>query len=139
MSRAVGIPAVRGGEDVNHLDTHLLVWLYLLRLDPLSPRARALVADGGLAVSPIAVLELTYLKEVGRLTVDGPTIVASLQDQLGLRIDDTPFPAVVGEAHTQRWTRDPFDRLIVAQALVAGAALVTADSLMRENVPAAVW
>jgi len=124
---------------LTHLDTHLLVWLYLPRLDLLSPRAKVLLGQGDLAVSPMAVLELTYLKEIGRLTVDGPTIQASLQDQLGITVDGTPFPVVVGEAHAQSWTRDPFDRLIAAQALVAGATLVTADAIMRDHVANAVW
>jgi PIN domain nuclease of toxin-antitoxin system len=37
------------------------------------------------------------------------------------------------------WTRDPFDRLIAAQALVANATLVTKDTLMSKHCPAALW
>ncbi len=37
------------------------------------------------------------------------------------------------------WTRDPFDRLISAHAIVANAPLVTADETIREHLPLAVW
>ena len=37
------------------------------------------------------------------------------------------------------WTRDPFDRLIAAHAIVAGAPLLTADRGILENLPLATW
>lgn len=37
------------------------------------------------------------------------------------------------------WTRDPFDRLIVANALADGADLVTADERIRQHTDIAVW
>ena len=124
---------------LSHLDSHILVWLYLPRLDLLSPRAKQALEEGDLAVSPMAVLEVTYLREIGRLATDGPTVLGSLHDQFGLVMDETPFPRVIDEAHTQSWTRDPFDRLIAAQALAAGATLVSADEAMRKHVPHSVW
>lgn len=87
----------------------------------------------------MAELEIAYLCEIGRLKVDGKAVVASLHDQVGLLADPTPFAAVITTAHAQAWTRDPFDRVIAAQALVAGAALVTADDTIRDNVPNTIW
>ena len=37
------------------------------------------------------------------------------------------------------WTRDPFDRLIAAQALVSGERLLTRDRLIRANCSWAFW
>ena len=37
------------------------------------------------------------------------------------------------------WTRDPFDRLLVATALLHQAPLVTCDTRIQENFPGAVW
>jgi PIN domain nuclease of toxin-antitoxin system len=124
---------------LTHVDSHVLVWLYLPRLDLLSPRARRVIDAGDVGASPMAVLELTYLAEIGRLTVDGPTIFASLGQQLGLVLDETGFARVVEEAHVQRWTHDPFDRIIAAHAVAAGAPLLTADAVMRRHVPGSVW
>ncbi len=87
----------------------------------------------------MAILELTYLKEIGRLTVDAATIVEALTDELGLGIDGSSFHDVVTTAHRLYWTRDPFDRLIAAQALTAGATLLSADRSMLDNVDVAVW
>jgi PIN domain nuclease of toxin-antitoxin system len=46
----------------------------------------------------------------------------------------------VARAATEiRWTRDPFDRMIAAQAIVADAPLVTADRTILEHLPQATW
>lgn len=37
------------------------------------------------------------------------------------------------------WTRDPFDRLISAHAIVANAPLITADETIRKHLSLAVW
>jgi PIN domain nuclease of toxin-antitoxin system len=37
------------------------------------------------------------------------------------------------------WTRDPFDRLISAHAIIANTPLVTADGMIREHLPLAIW
>jgi len=126
---------------LTHLDTHVLVWLYLPRLDLLSDLARDTIEDpqSALAVSPMAILELTYLYEIGRLRVGGEDIFAGLERDLNLTLDRTPFADVVAKAHPLSWTRDPFDRLIAAQALSAGARLVSSDGAIRQNLASAVW
>jgi PIN domain nuclease of toxin-antitoxin system len=55
------------------------------------------------------------------------------------RLSDEPFGAVAAGAIEQRWTRDPFDRLIVAQAELAGAELVTKDQSIRTHYRGARW
>lgn len=46
---------------------------------------------------------------------------------------------LVQAAASLAWTRDPFDRLIAAHAIVAGAPLITADQTIQENLSLAVW
>lgn len=46
---------------------------------------------------------------------------------------------VVEAATGISWTRDPFDRLISAHAIVANAPLITADETIRANLPLATW
>jgi len=43
------------------------------------------------------------------------------------------------EAIERDWTRDPFDRLIAAQAALARARLLTRDDLLRRHFPSAFW
>ena len=90
-------------------------------------------------VSPMVELELTYLYEVGRVTEPASAPLSSLRRTLGLQVDDAPFTEVAQAAAPLSWTRDPFDRLIAAHAIVANAPLVTADETIRENLPLAIW
>lgn len=124
---------------LTQLDTHVVLWLHEPRLDLLSEPAAEAIEEGELTVSPMTLLELRYLYELGRTTVDGSTVLEHLEELIGLRVDDTSFRRVVSVAAEQTWTRDPFDRLIAAQALASGAKLVTADKTIRANLSIAVW
>jgi len=65
---------------------------------------------------------------------------ADLEYELGLRVCDLSFSRVVDAARDDGWTRDPFDRLIVANAKANGLAyLISADEDIRKNYQRAVW
>jgi PIN domain nuclease of toxin-antitoxin system len=66
-------------------------------------------------------------------------VLDALNATAGLAVCDAPFPAVVRAAEGMRWTRDPFDRLITAQASLFDAPLVTKDELLHRHYPRAVW
>lgn len=123
-----------------YLDTHILVWLYqdgAARLTPLG--VRAIEGAEQLLISPMVELELTYLHEIARINCSGPTILDSLRRDIGLETCKQPFAAVVGEALALDWTRDPFDRIIVAQAAHRVAPLLTADQNIHKHYSAAIW
>lgn len=122
-----------------HLDTHVLVWLHQGRSRELPPAVRELLDTEPLAISPMVVLELDLLHEVGRTTGPGTEVVTALRDAVGLTVDSAPFAVVVRNAANLTWTRDPFDRLICAQALAAGETLLTRDRRIRGNLDAARW
>jgi len=79
------------------------------------------------------------LFELRRIAADATTILARLSEQIGLTVCETPFVHVVDAARTFAWTRDPFDRLIVANAMADGAPLLTADETILANFKDAVW
>lgn len=122
-----------------HLDTHIVCWLYEARVDLLSEPARAAIERGRLFVSPIVDLELQYLHEIGRISKGPTAILAALATEIGLAVDGQPLAAIVSRARDLSWTRDPFDRLIVAGTLLAGGRLVTKDTLIRKHCKAALW
>ena len=124
---------------MTYLDTHVLLRLYLGDLDKLSASARKLIEEEDLFVSPAAVLELELLREIGRLDPSASHVVAALEQCIGLRICDLPFRSVVQHALKESWSRDPFDRLIVANAKANGAALVTKDEKIRRHYASAIW
>lgn len=121
------------------LDTHVVVWLYEdpRRLIPQPVRKR--LEDESLALSPFVRLELQYLYEVGRVSVPAQAIVDELGPRLELALTDPPSALICQTATSLNWTRDPFDRLISAQALAAATPLVTKDRTIREHLPLAWW
>lgn len=123
-----------------YLDTHVVAWLHGLGAAALSkPAAAAIEAADDLRCSPMVRLELEYLHEIGRTSQPALPVLDALQTSLGLRLCDAPFAAVVREAESQKWTRDPFDRIIVAQAALHSAPLVTKDQHLHSSYPAALW
>ncbi|MEZ5614489.1 MAG: PIN domain-containing protein [Rhodocyclaceae bacterium] len=122
-----------------HLDTHVVCWLYEARIDLLSDAARAAIEAGRLFVSPIVDLELQYLHEIGRIGKGPAAVLSALAAEIGLAIDQQPLEKIVGRARELHWTRDPFDRLIVATSLLSGGHLVTKDTLIRKHCKSALW
>lgn len=117
----------------------MAVWLYLPRLDLFSDRARALLEAREPVISPMALLELEHLREVGRLRASSAEILESLHIQLGLRVLDLEFGRVIHSALAQTWTRDPFDRLIVGHAAAARGELLTRDEVIHAHFRGAAW
>lgn len=122
-----------------HLDTHVALWLHTERIDRLPARARRLVEEEAIAVSPMLELELALLHEIGRLAATPEEVVGQLAEVLGVGRSGAPFSSAVREAARLTWTRDPYDRLICGTALADGASLLTADRLIRANLPSAAW
>lgn len=122
-----------------HLDTHVVAWLFAGSVASLSETSRQAIEAHDLRISPMVLLELGYLYEIGRTTEPGEHVVGRLEAEIGLQICNLPFPAVAQRALEQRWTRDPFDRVIVSQALFAEAPLLTRDRTIHDNYPAALW
>jgi PIN domain nuclease of toxin-antitoxin system len=123
-----------------YLDTHVLAWLYAGGGAALpSAPARRLEEAAEIRISPMVRLELQYLYEIGRVREPALPVLDALESALGLVVCSAPFSLVVREAEKLDWTRDPFDRLIVAQASVHEAPLLTRDGMIHEHYPHAVW
>jgi PIN domain nuclease of toxin-antitoxin system len=124
---------------VIYLDTHVLVKLWLGSMDDLGAAARRAISEHDLLASPAAVLELEFLHEIRRLVPTAKSLVATLGGQFGLRVCDLPFNTVVEHALSEKWGRDPFDRLIVANARANSASLVTRDQKIHRHFSRAIW
>jgi PIN domain nuclease of toxin-antitoxin system len=122
-----------------YLDTHVVIWLYAGEVERLSRAVRKLLEEEGLLISPASILEIGMLWETGRITIDARTLLGSLEESLNLTTCDLPFAKIAATALQLEWTRDPFDRLIVAQAWARGSKLVTKDRTIRRNYRNALW
>jgi len=124
---------------VIYLDTHVLVRLYQGEIEKLSEAARREIEHNDLLVSPAAILELEYLHEIGRLEPSAAKLMATLNSDLRTKICDIAFPAIVEQALKEKWSRDPFDRLIVAHAKAGNAPLISKDENIRRHYRRAIW
>lgn len=79
------------------------------------------------------------MHEIGRARDPAPVMLAALRQSIGLEISDVSLAELTHAAMGLIWTRDPFDRMIAAQAIVADAPLVTADRTILANLPLATW
>ena len=122
-----------------HLDTHIVCWLYEGRSELLTPAALQAVESGLLQTSPVVQFELTYLHEIGRISRDGSYVLDALAKDIGLSVGDVSLAQVMKIAGALTWTRDPFDRMIVAHAMIADAVLVSKDRLIRKHCDQAIW
>jgi PIN domain nuclease of toxin-antitoxin system len=111
------------------LDTNALLWLQRGH-----PRSRPLNRwDGRLYVSPASLLELQLLVEVGRLRLRPQASVTDLVRDERWLLDDPPAARWFDRALAAGWTRDPFDRLLVAHAQLRGWRIATGDTVILEH------
>lgn len=123
-----------------YLDTQVAVRLAAGDLKKLSRTARSALERYDLLVSPMVRVELEYLHELGRCGADASTTLAFLEDTCNLAVCSIPFDEVARAACRESWTRDAFDRVIVAQARAAGDAyLITSDEHIRAHYAKAIW
>lgn len=125
------------------LDTHTLLWWSFNETDRIPKAAAAHIRnpDNDVLVSSASVWEIATKFRIGKLPQAKPFI------------DD--FDGVIrrsGATHLATdWThalaagllpgphRDPFDRLLIAQAKIEGAAVVSADAVFADYGVATVW
>jgi PIN domain nuclease of toxin-antitoxin system len=113
-----------------YLDTHVVIWLYAGETAKLSQTATELINTNELLISPIVLLEMNYLYEIGRVSQPAEAVFSDLS-HLDLKVCEKSFKEVVRQALNCNWTRDPFDRLIVGHASIGGDLLLTKDETIR--------
>ncbi|MCK5524136.1 MAG: PIN domain-containing protein [Thiomargarita sp.] len=126
-------------EQLIYLDTHAAVWLYTDKIEKFPAETLNLIENHSIRLSPMVLLELGYLHEIGRLQDSAKMVISSLKETLDLSICDLDYLKVINVALELTWTRDPFDRIIVAQSTVNQSTLVTKDTLIRNHYPQAFW
>lgn len=113
------------------LDTHVFLW-WLDDNDRLGQHTHSLIADSEniVYVSAASILEIAIKKRLGKLKAP---------DQLANILEEEGFtPLVIAPHHAEHsgtlpaFHKDPFDRLLIAQAQAEGLELVTVDSVFPE-------
>lgn len=121
------------------LDTHIIIWLYSKDFSQFTPKVQKLLHSSELIVSPMVRLELALLYEIGRVDSPPDMVFRDLQSTLPITVLDLDFALASKEAENLQWTRDPFDRLIVATSQATGIPLLTKDRNILANFKLAIW
>lgn len=114
------------------LDTHVLLW-WLQDNARLGPRARGFIADPAnqIMISVATPWEISVKHRIGKMDNSGAAVLDTLVEQGMTMIDLSPAHLRVLEAMPLHH-RDPFDHLIIAQALAEQAIVVTDDAKFSE-------
>jgi PIN domain nuclease of toxin-antitoxin system len=111
------------------LDTHILLWL--MQDDPrLSQRARGIIDNSAeVYISAASIWEIAIKWRLGKID-ENPEELDAAMEKAGLI--DLPISKrhVVSKAKLPMLHRDPFDRLLVAQAIEEHLQFVTADPML---------
>lgn len=118
------------------LDTNVLLFLALDR-SRISPATLAAVTapDAGLHVSPVSAIEIAIKSSLGKLTLpkafqtDFQGAFSSLVDRMGATLLDLDLHAISRLQTLPLIHKDPFDRLLIAQALEYDLEIVSSDGV----------
>ena len=113
------------------LDTHFVVWIAgeskRIKKFPWLEKYRPWT------ISPVSILEIQFLTEVGRLGFNYREFTKTLSSDPRFVTDDVSLATLVEKAASLSWTRDPFDRLIAGNSLARRLLLCSTDSNVLEN------
>jgi len=124
------------------LDTHVLLW-WLVDDERLSERARRLRADAGSEIyfSAASSWELAIKVALGRLRLPSPprTLIPKVLREQSIRPLEITHTHALAVADLPPHHRDPFDRMLVAQARLERMAIVSGDPMISEYGTKIIW
>jgi PIN domain nuclease of toxin-antitoxin system len=124
------------------LDTCTFLWIATGDA-ALSVNARDAVADPGndVFLSAVSAWEIAVKSALGRLPLPQSPVVLVPDLRSRHRIEPLPLDerAALTVAQLPELHRDPFDRMLVCQAIMGGLTLVTPDSLIRQYPVPTLW
>jgi PIN domain nuclease of toxin-antitoxin system len=124
------------------LDTQCLLWWFTEPERLNSNTIEQIVLEGNeLFFSVASAWEIAIKVGIGKLPLSEPvdTYIASRMQRLGAKYLDIVFPHACRVATLPLLHRDPFDRILVAQAQIEKMTLVTADEILTQYQVELLW
>ncbi len=124
------------------LDTHAFLW-FVGDEPRLSENARALIEDR--ATNPFlsiaSVWEMAIKVGLGKLTphVPFPMLISEQLNENGIALLDITVDHALHVAQLPYHHRDPFDRMLIAQAITEGLPIISADSVFDTYSVTRIW
>jgi PIN domain nuclease of toxin-antitoxin system len=124
------------------LDTCTFLWV-VAGAEALSDRAREVVADASNEVflSAASAWEISVKHALGKLPLPDDPVRFVVVERTRHRIDTLPIDeaAALNVGRLPALHRDPFDRMLVSQAVLGGYTILTPDPLIRQYPASAIW
>jgi PIN domain nuclease of toxin-antitoxin system len=112
------------------LDTHIALWGITADTSLGDEFLDRLRHDPDIFLSPVTLWEITIKQKAGKL--DGPPDLAERVRDMGFRELPVTHAHAIAAGRLPVHHRDPFDRMLVAQAAVEGLTLVTRDTSIQQ-------
>jgi PIN domain nuclease of toxin-antitoxin system len=124
------------------LDTHTFIWA-ATDDTKLSPTARELLldCDNELILSVASIWEMSIKASIGKLILQQP-LEQIINEQIqinGIRVLNVESAHALGVASLQWHHRDPFDRLLISQAMLENLAILSCDTVMDAYGVSRIW
>lgn len=124
------------------LDTHAFMWADS-NSSQLSKSAKAEISDPDnmIFVSLVSIWEIQIKHQLGKLPLTGElnAIVERQQQENGIELLPIQLSHIIELDNLPLLHRDPFDRLLIAQARVGGLTLISHDSVMAQYPVQVLW
>jgi PIN domain nuclease of toxin-antitoxin system len=125
--------------EIAYLDTHIIVALFKGNSSYFSTNAVKTINENNLYFASISKLELQLFFEIGRLQYAPGIILNELSKNIGLCEGIYSYTEVTDKSLEINFTRDPFDRMIVAESAIDSNPLITKDENILQNYTNAIW
>jgi PIN domain nuclease of toxin-antitoxin system len=124
------------------LDTHVFIW-WDSEPRKLSPQALAMCQDpeNELILSVVSLWEIQIKSRIDKVRLRLPlsNLVQAQQEANGMAVLPLTAPHVYGLDDLPSYHKDPFDRMLVAQARVEKLRLISSDEMISKYPIEVVW
>ncbi len=124
------------------LDTCTFLWA-IIKAEELSSRAERIIGDSGnrIFLSPVSSWEISVKYSLGKLPLpEAPGKYIPFQrERHGIESLPLSEKAALLHAGLPNHHKDPFDRLIICQALVHNLTIITPDKLIAQYTVPVLW
>jgi PIN domain nuclease of toxin-antitoxin system len=122
------------------LDTHTFLW-FVMGNPRITPKLRAQIEDNENFVSIVSIWEIAIKYNIGKLNLELPfdnfidrQVISNGIQLLDIKLDHLKVLATLPLYH-----RDPFDRLLIAQAIEENIMFISADSIFSLYPVQRMW
>lgn len=127
-------------ELISYVDTNTVIWLHAGELNRITSKAQQQIECCRLLISAMVLLELEMLFEKGVVKYKAEEIYSDLHEAIGITVCELPMSTVIRSAVSIKWTRDPGDRIITANAMARNQApLISSDRTIQEFYANTIW